>query len=140
MTPSADLVQNIRQYPKPVALAPLDTLALDRLVSGDADQAIQHARSLAEALTGIDRDGVRLRVLAKALAAERTLQALLEALLAERVRRADVQGVRTLNEALRGCVARLERLAIAHRLDSHSGSRPSVVLINHAENVRVGAA
>jgi len=140
MTPSAEVDHLPGQRRDGLSLAPLDTLALDRLVSGNADQAIEHARSLAEALTGIDRDGVRLRVLAKALAAERTLQALLEALLAERVRRADVQGVRTLNEALRGSVARLERLALAHRLESHAGSRPSVVLINHADNVRVGAA
>ncbi len=139
MTAPMAVVHGGLDGPRSLSLAPLDALALEKLVAGDATRAVEHARSLAEALVGGDRDGVRLRVLAKALATERTLQALLEAILAERVSGADLQGVRTLNEALRGCVTRLDRLALAHRLESHGGSRPNVILINHAETVRVGA-
>ena len=139
MMPPTVLIQRAEMATPELAFAPVDRLALARLVSGDASAAVEHARSLAAALAGPDRDEVRLRVLAKTLASERTLYALLETVLTERVARGDARGVRTANEALRGSVVRLERLAIAHRLEATAGQRPNVVLINNAQNVQVGA-
>jgi hypothetical protein len=69
----------------PLRLAPLETLALERLVVGDATEVVEHARGIAEALSGDNADAVRRHVLAKALAGERTLQCLLTGILADRL-------------------------------------------------------
>lgn len=132
--------QSSPNAPCSLQLAPLDTIALERLISDDASAAIEHARGLATALVGSDRDGARLRVVAKALAAERTLQALLTGVLSDQVARGNIKGVRLATEALRGCVARLERLVDAHRRDSLGGHRPNVVLVNHADVIQMGAS
>jgi hypothetical protein len=137
-TPTVDLVHAQVGDVSEFQLAPLDTLALERLVVGDAALAVEHARGLAEALSGLERDGVRLRMLAKALASERALQALLERILAERIARNDISGVRLVNEALRGCVGRIEKLAAAHRAESLSSHRP-VLVVGHADSVQVGS-
>lgn len=137
VTNAADLVQAPHSPVPKVQFGPLEVRALEQIVSGDASAAIEHARGLAEALAGSDRDGVRLRLLSKALAQERALQALLESVLAEQVARGSLRGIHAVNEALRGCVARLERLAVAHRQESLSGQRTPVVMIGHADSVDI---
>ena len=120
--------------------APLETLALRRLVVDNATSAIEHARGLAAALVGPDRDGARLRLLSKALAAERTFQTLLGGVLADQFARGSLKGVRLATEALRGCVGRVERLAEAHRLESLGGQRPNVMLVQHVDSIQMGAS
>jgi hypothetical protein len=123
--------------PREPQFASVEVLALERLVSDDAANAVAYARGLAKALAGPDRTDVRLRVFSKALGTERALQVLLEHVLADRVARGDLHGVKVANEALRGCVVRMERLATAHRLESNVGLRPTL-MIAHADSVHVG--
>jgi hypothetical protein len=122
-----------------IRLNALESLALEKIVSGPAEEAIEHARGLAEALTGTDQAGVRLRMLSKALAQERTLQCLLQRVLADRIARGDREGIRTANEALRGVTDRLARLASAHRLESAASHRP-VVFVAPGNAVQVNVS
>jgi hypothetical protein len=45
--------------------------------------------------------------------------------------------VKLLNESLRGCVSRMEKLAAAHRAESSSAHRP-VLVVGHADTVHLG--
>jgi hypothetical protein len=145
MTHSSEIVHGdsapLDPQPTPIRFNGIEMLALERLVSGSAEDAIEHARSLAAALAGPDRDEVRLRLLSKSLAHERTLQCLLERVLSDRTARGDREGIRTANEALRGATDRLVRLLAAHRLESTAGQRPLVfVAPGNAVQVNVSGA
>lgn len=128
--------QDEPREPPRLALAALDKLALERLVTGDATVAIEHARGLAEALAGPGHDEVRLRTLSRAIALARTQQSLLDALLLERLAQRDVVGVELVEKVLRGVSCRLVKLLDAHRLESAQQRRVAVV-VAHADQVNV---
>ncbi len=121
--------------PPRLTLTSLDQLALRRLVSTDPTEVVEFARSLAEALSGPDGDAVRLRMLARAIAVARAQQALLEAMLMERLAKRDPD-VALIEKAVTGVASRLVKLVEAHRLESAMGRRPTVV-VAHADTVNV---
>lgn len=122
--------------PPRLALSALDKLALERLVTGDATVAIEHARGLADALAGPGHDEVRLRTLSRSIAVARTQQALLDALLLEQLAKRDVLGVELVDKVLRGVSCRLVKMLEAHRLESAQQRRVAVV-VAHADEVNV---
>ena len=125
--------------PQRIGLAPLDQFALRMLVSDNPATAVEHARGLAEALVGPDRDGARLRVLARGIATCETQRALLEAMLMERLARRDGEGVELVERVLRNLSARVFKLIEAHRQESLVQQRPVLVAVGHADAVNIGA-
>lgn len=119
-------------------VSPLETLSLEGLVRGDASAVVTFARGLSEALAGPDGDGARRRMLAKALAAERALQVVLEAVLVEQLAKGNTKALGSVNALLDATVRRLERLAAAHRADVQADRR-AMIVVGHADEVNVAA-
>jgi hypothetical protein len=136
MPPPPEIVHALRRTDDPkVELSSLDTLALERLMSSNPADVVAYAQSLAAALSGPDADGVRLRTLARSIAVARAQQALLEGMLMERLAKRDPD-VELIDKALRGVAARLVKFVEAHRQESATGRRPTVV-VGHADTVNV---
>lgn len=125
-----------RQAPH-VTLSPLDALAV--FAGGDAAGLLEQTRSLAQALSGMDRENVRTRLLSKLASAERTNLAIAQRVLSDALRKRDALGVDVAEKVVRGIHARLLGLLRELRLSSERELRPSVlVAVGHADSVQVG--
>jgi hypothetical protein len=117
-------------------LSTLELAPLRRLIAGDATPALEFAHTLAAGLRGTRGDDARRTMLSSALAAERALQTLLQAMLADRLSRADSRGAAAIGAALDSCARRVERLAAAHRAESRGTATPVVMVA--AAHVKIG--
>lgn len=129
-----------RMPPLPrVRLAQFEQQAIDGLVEGDATELHAWLRDRATALSGPDRDQVRLRMLSRAVATASAKATLLETLMDERLRAGDERGALLVNRLLDSAVKRLDILVERHRLWDPSRSRTQVVAVQNAGKVIVQA-
>lgn len=122
-----------------VGLSALDRAATTAFASGDARELVEEARALAEALCGTDADAARTRMLARAMAACRTQQRVLEVILGERVAKRDEEGALLVSKVLDGVVRRLATLSKAAASEAALRQRPSV-FVGRADVVNVAGA
>jgi hypothetical protein len=130
-----DLAPSQPASPSRLGLTPLDQAAVITFAGGSGtSDLVEDARQLAEALAGPDGDAARVRLLARATAAARTQERVLEILLGEQVAKRDVEGVELINRTLDGVSRRLVALVKQLAVESSLRKRPTV-FINHADEV-----
>jgi hypothetical protein len=122
-----------------LGLTTLDQRAVTAFASGSTSELVEEARALAEALAGDGGDFARVRLLARALAAARTQERVLESLLGGCLAKRDEQGVDLIQKVLYGVTRRVTMLCRELERESTARRRP-VVIIGHAESVQVGGA
>jgi len=123
-----DLVQR-------VGFAAVDRLPLTGLVDHDnVKSVIAWAGEIATALIGPDRDGARLRLIARSIASERARLAILEAMLDEQVVAKEFGAARELNMLISSTTRRLCALLREHQASCVNGARAAIV-VGHADHV-----
>lgn len=117
-------------------LTPADSLGL--FGGTDSPFIRDQAESLATALAGLDRNGVRLRLVGKLASVERQNLAFAQRMLSEALRRRDRAGVDLAEKVVRGIHARLLSLLREHRQSCEREQRPAVyVAVGQADRVTV---
>jgi hypothetical protein len=124
--------------PPRIGFSEFDQRAITALTSGDPNALLEHARGLAEALTGADASGCRRRTISRALAICRSQEEALEAILGEALGRRDFAAVAAIDKLLARLTKRLEMLLREHRLETQQ-QRPAVVVGINANTVNLGA-
>lgn len=119
-----------------VGLTELDKAAVSAFASGDVRELVEEARALAESLAGVDADAARTRMLARAMAACRTQQRVLEVILGQRVAKRDESGALLVSKVLDGVVRRLATLSKAAASEAALRQRPAV-FVGRADVVNV---
>jgi hypothetical protein len=123
-----------------VKLSPLDKLALDGLVDPrDFSAIVSMVEDSATALSGFDRHEVRVRLVSRAVAAERARMLILQGMLDERLTARDLDGAAEVDRLLLSTTRRLAILLGEHRAACSAGHRPTVV-VGHADAVHVEGA
>ena len=126
-------------HPSPtrLGLSRLDQAAVAAFTAGDTGEIVEDARQLAAALAGPDGDPARVRLMARAVAAARTQQRVLEALLGDRLAKRDREGVELVTTVLEGVSRRLAMFTRHLAAESALRRRPTVV-IGRADTVSIG--
>ncbi|WP_242370677.1 hypothetical protein [Anaeromyxobacter sp. SG26] len=120
-----------------LGLSRLDQAAVAAFTSGDTGEIVEDTRQLADALAGPDGDPARVRLMARAVAAARTQQRVLEALLGDRLAKRDREGVELVTAVLDGVSRRLAMFTKHLAAESALRRRPTVV-IGRADTVSIG--
>jgi hypothetical protein len=123
-----------------VALSSLDKLALDALADPrDLPAIVRWTEDSATALSGVDRNEARVRLISRLVASERSRLLILEALLDERLAARDAAAgtdVERIDRLLHSTTRRLAVLLDQHRSACNAGHRTTVV-VGHANAVHV---
>jgi hypothetical protein len=125
--------------PPPLGFSPYDRASALAFTSAvfpptTAEEVVEHARQLAEALAGPDGSSCRVRTLARRVAVCRAQAEQLDVLLAAAVKRADFVAARALNGLLTGATKRMT--VLLEHLAREAKPR-SVVIAANTANVLV---
>lgn len=130
-----DSVDGLEQ--RAVGFSVVDRLPLEGLIDHDNSKAIiAWAGEIATALVGTDRDGARLRLIARSIASERARLTILEAMLDDQLVAKNFAVVRELNPLISSTTRRLCSLLREHQASCANGARATIV-VGHADQVHV---
>jgi hypothetical protein len=134
-----DMVPRPEAGPPRLGLTAHDAQEVTAYVRGDPGQLselVEDARALADGLASFDGDNVRVRLLARIVAAARTQQRVLDQLLAQTLAQRDEVGHRLVAQSLNGVQRRLEGALKQLAVESALRQRPSIN-IRHADTVSI---
>jgi hypothetical protein len=134
-----ELSPALRRDPLPLGFSKYDKASALAFTSAvfppaTAEEVVEHARQLAEALAGPDGDSCRVRTLARRVAVSRAQAEQLDSLLAAAVKRQDFVAARALNGLLTGATKRMT--VLLEQLAREAKPR-SVVIAANTANVLV---